>query len=80
VWVTPRRPRDDFVALLVDRSHDDRLDQALRLDRLGQFRQTLIVHMAARLILARLQLFDRKRVQSLAHRLVTRRGHRLANQ
>ena len=58
---------DDLVtralARVVDLAHDDRLDHALRADRLGQLGELALVHAAARLVLAGLQLIDRQLAQ-----------------
>ena len=58
--------RDDFVALrftrrgAVDGAHDDRLDDALRLDRGGEFFERFLAHVDARLVLAPLQQVERQ--------------------
>jgi hypothetical protein len=50
---------DDLVAPASDRAHADRLDQALRADRVGKLLQALRVHPGARLVAARLDVADR---------------------
>ena len=50
---------DDFVAPFGDGAHDDGLHQALFFDGFGQFVECGFVHVAARLVFARLDLFAR---------------------
>jgi hypothetical protein len=58
---------DDLVALgarrAVDGADQDRLHDALGLDRGGQFGQRILIHVGARLVLAGLQAFDRQVAQ-----------------
>ena len=69
---------DDFVALLGalarNRTHDDRLHQALCLDRLRQILERILPHIDARLVLAALQQVDRDVPQTVARRLVVGAG------
>ena len=51
---------DDFEAIAVDRPDQDRLDDPLRPDRVGQFGQRLGIHPRARLVAAGLQAVDWK--------------------
>jgi hypothetical protein len=70
---------DNFVALrlakvrLPDGPHDDRLNHALRLNRLRKLRQTFRAHIETRLILAPLQQIERQHREALAGR--RRRGN-----
>ncbi len=55
--------RDDLVtrlavALRRQRPHDDRLDDALRFDRLGELRERVVAHVDARLVAAALEEVD----------------------
>jgi hypothetical protein len=66
---------DDLVALGVDRTHEDRLHQALYLDRGGELAERGLVHPGARLVLPRLQPVDARR----GERLASRRGRFVAS-
>src|SRR5205823_4631920 len=68
----PTLARDDFEAPTIDRAHQNRLHDALGLDRLRQFAKRGFVHACARLILAGDEAFDRDRLQRLAVRPVFR--------
>ena len=50
---------DDFVFVRANRAHDDGLHQALLTDGFGQFVECGFIHVAARLVFARLDLFAR---------------------
>ncbi len=50
---------DDFVSANGSMTQHDRLHHALRFDRRGQFGDALVANVAARLILARMNLIDR---------------------
>ena len=52
---------NQFIAIPLNRPDQHRLHQALRLDGGGQFRQRLLVHLRARLVLAGADLAHRKR-------------------
>jgi len=52
---------DDLVTVALERSHQDRLHQALFLDRGGELLERRIIHLGARLIAAALQLIDAQR-------------------
>jgi len=54
---------DQLVAVLADGAHHHRLDQTLRPNGGGQFVQRFIVPVAARLVLAGLDVLDRQRAQ-----------------
>jgi hypothetical protein len=69
---------DDLVAAAVDRAHQDRLHDALRLDRGGQLVQRLLVHVRARLVLAGLQVVDAQGVLAPAARCCCRPAGRRA--
>jgi hypothetical protein len=57
---------DDLELVLADLAHDDRLDHALRLDRLGQLGEAVDVDGGARLVLAGDQLADGDAAQAVA--------------
>src|SRR6185437_1947242 len=56
---------DQFVAVATHAVHDDRLDQALRLDRRSQFGEFRLIDPAARLVAARRDLRQRDVAQLL---------------
>ncbi|MDQ1190762.1 hypothetical protein QE447_003265 [Stenotrophomonas sp. SORGH_AS282] len=53
----------DLEAVRAQLADQDRLDHALRLDGIGQLGELGFVHVAARLVLARLQVLDRQLAQ-----------------
>src|SRR5207342_3641523 len=70
--------RDDLVGRaglrIVDRTHDDGLDHALRADGFGELGQLRLVHAGARLVAARLQLADGKIAEGFARLRFQRHG------
>ena len=55
--------RDDFITLIANRAHDNRLHQALLFDGVRQFIERGLVHVAARLVFTRLQYVAREHRQ-----------------
>ena len=60
--------RDDLVAVVPDRPHENGLHQALRPDRSRELLQRAVVHLRARLVAAALQLIDAQRGLPLGDR------------
>jgi hypothetical protein len=54
---------DDFVFVVADRPHHDRLHQALRAYRIGKLFECFLIHVAARLVFAALQKLHRQFAQ-----------------
>ena len=69
---------DDLVFVPAGFAHDDGLDHALRLDRLGQFGQPLRIHAGARLVTARMQQADLQRAHAVAAHVLGGGRRRLA--
>src|ERR1051325_11701466 len=52
--------RDDFEVAAFEPAHDDRLHDALRLDRRGKLIERFLVHVRARLVFAALEHVERQ--------------------
>jgi hypothetical protein len=64
----PALPRDELVALAVDRPDEQGLHQPLRANRRRKLGQRLLVHLGPRLVFARANASDRKRRQRVPRR------------
>ena len=54
---------DDFVFVGADGTHHDRLHHALRANRIGEFFERFLIHIATRLVFAALNKFNRQMPQ-----------------